>query len=178
MKRIAYLGFLFGVLLAFSSCSEIEEDVDVNVVSNGDTPFTIAKGFKYLYAETVNDNYKYNVYLMDKNVNFADTASGYIGIGSLIKFTLFSNDDFDVAPGTYTIDAFNSNDVYTAVDCGIYHNYDFAADTGRYCNITGGIAEFINEGATIKIRLDLVVDHSNTEMFSGTFQGVLGNAPR
>ena len=177
MNKLVYLIFALFIGAMMCSCSDTEEDVDINIISNGNSTIAISKGYKYLNAEMVGNAYKYNIYLMDANVGFADSTAGYTGTGSLIKFSLYSDNNFDVAPGSYTVDMFNSCDLFTAQNCAVFLNYNFAADTGRVCNITGGIAEFVNMGATIKIKLRPLVDHSE-EMFVGTFHGVLGTAPR
>lgn len=158
------------LVLAYS-CSEIESDVDINYISNGTTSFTVIKGYKSLDADVAGAN-KFDVMLMSNGLSLSDSVSG---TGSLIKFSVFSSSNSDIAPGKYTIDGFQMNDTLTASGCEVYSNYDFAVDTGYVSNITGGIIEFINMGATIKIRLDLVENYSES-MFEGTFQGILEDA--
>lgn len=168
-KKVVFISLFMALVLAYS-CSEPDDDVDINQISNGTNAFAVVRGFTS-YDADVTDGNKFDVMLLGSGLSLSDSVSG---TGSLVKFSVFSVTNSEIAPGKYTIDGFETHDTLTACGCKVYYNYDFAADTGSFSNITGGIIEFINMGATIKIRLDLVEDYSNS-MFEGTFQGILEN---
>lgn len=179
MNRFFHILLIASNLLLLASCKAPEQDVDLNVISNGSVKFNISKGYKFLEADAENQIYKYTINLMESTVDFADSA-GYTGEGSLISFFLYSDNDFDPAPTLYTIDQYEDYPLFSAGDCKIFLNYNFDADSGRACTVSGGTIDVVNMGATIKIKLALVVDsiglhgrEQSDEMFKGTFMGVL-----
>lgn len=175
MKQAAKYGFIILALASLVGCKEPSEDVNVNIINYNATYFTLNKGYKHLHSvNPANGINCYRVFLMDKNVSFDGSMDKFKGEGSLIKFSVYSLNDLDIKQGAYTIDAFQSHDTLTAGDCMVYTNYSFEKDSGNVYNVTGGLLEFTNLGASLKIHINMVAN--DTVHFKGNFFGVLGKA--
>lgn len=170
MKYLKLLRYSFLFLLLLTACKSEEESID-NIITFNDKNFKLYAGYQFKEGATLpTGSTPFSVFLLGEGVSYNRSAGGFTGIGSLISFSVYSENSVEIKPGFYTIDIFSNDSIGYAGNCEIYYNYNFNADidTGTVYDINAGTFEVNNLGSVMKYKISLV---SDTILFSGVFRG-------
>ncbi len=168
MKYLKLLKYSFLFLLFLIACKSEEGSID-NIISSELGEFKLYKGYQYQDGETLSTgSTPFNVFLLGEGVQYDEAISEMSGIGSIIEFTMYSGNEYEIENGFYTIDIFSYDSIGYAGDCKIYYNYDFDEDTGKIFNVEAGTFDVENLGSVMKYDISVVAD---TLLFDGIFRG-------
>jgi hypothetical protein len=170
MNYLKYLrNIVILLFIILSACKGDNEGTD-NIISFYGAKFKLNKAYEYKYSDILETgSTPFVVMMMSRGVTYNETTDELTGIGSMISFKMYSENQSEIKQGFYTIDIFSLDSIYTADECEVYYNYDFQQDTGHYYNVNSGTIEVENLGSVMKYDMNLVCE--NLIMFSGTYRG-------
>lgn len=170
MKYAKLLGYSFLFLFLLIACKSEEESID-NIISSELGKFKLYKGYQYQDGETLpTGSTPFSVFLLGEGVRYNQSEDELSGIGSLISFSVYSENSVEIKPGFYTIDPYSNDSIGYAGNCKVYNNFDFDADTGDIYFINAGTFDIENLGSVMKYEISIQAD---TLLFDGIFRGLI-----
>lgn len=168
MKYTKLLGYSFLFLFLLIACKSEEESID-NIISSELGKFKLYKGYQFDEGETLpTGSTPFSIFLLGEGVSYNQSEDDLSGIGSLISFSVYSENSVEIKPGFYTIDPYSNDSIGYAGNCRVYYNFDFDEDTGGVYYINAGTFDVENLGSVMKYEISIQAD---TLLFDGIFRG-------